>query len=380
MPSYKTGKWAKQILAQRREDGLWGNFHTLSCPVSGKSYTTEQAIRRLYYLGFTADDEVIQTALRRMEQCVKGELAIDGYFEKKHDWPFFEKLMLSAWLRIFEPQNETALEVAYQWAQIAEKAFSSGSYNREDDISAFVQWKGRKPKSGFETGFGMFYHAALLVGVLPPKIEDLFLDYCLSKPDGMFYIYDKPLNQPPERFASRSASCYFAAIEVLSRYAQAEEKLNFVRDWLYANQEENGQWDFGEKAKDGIYFPLSDRWDKQTRRVDSTYRIGKFLSSPCYCGHDCSKCITYIATQKNDDALRVKSQQFYKETFKVELPIEKFNCMGGRSKNVFELCKDCPFIECCNRHNVDSCNKCQEYPCKEILEYQAKYVNQCNQI
>ena len=118
MPSYKTGKWAKQILAQRREDGLWGNFHTLSCPVPGKNYTTEQA------------------------------------------------------MRIFEPQNETALEVAYQWAQIAEKAFSSGSYNREDDISAFVQWKGRKPKSGFETGFGMFYHAALLVGVLPPKIED----------------------------------------------------------------------------------------------------------------------------------------------------------------------------------------------------------------
>ena len=45
MPSYKTGKWAKQILAQRREDGLWGNFHTLSCPVPGKNYTTEQAMR-----------------------------------------------------------------------------------------------------------------------------------------------------------------------------------------------------------------------------------------------------------------------------------------------------------------------------------------------
>ena len=147
MQSYKTGKWAKQILAQRREDGLWGNFHTLSCPVPGKSYPTEQAIRRLYYLGYTADDEVIQTVLRRMEQCVKGELAIDGYSEKKHDWPFFEKLMLSAWLRIFEPKNDTALEVAYQWAQVVEKAFSSGSYSREDDISAFTQWRGENLKA-----------------------------------------------------------------------------------------------------------------------------------------------------------------------------------------------------------------------------------------
>lgn len=293
MQSYKNGKWAKQILSQRREDGLWGNFHTLSCPVPGKNYTTEQAIRRLYYLGYTADDEVIQIVLRRMEQCIKGELAIDGYSEKKHDWPFFEKLMLSAWLRIFEPQNETALEVAYQWAQVVEKAFVGGSYSQDDDIAAFTQWKGRKPKSGFETGFGMFYHVALLPGVLSPKTEDLFLDYYLSKPDGMYYIYDKPLNQPPEIFASRSSSCYLAAIEMLSRYAQSKGKLNFVMDWLYANQDESGQWDFSEKAKDGVYFPLSDRWTKDTRIADSTYKINKLFSSPCYCGHDCERCATY---------------------------------------------------------------------------------------
>ena len=53
---YRNGKWVDQILSQRREDGLWGNFHTLSCPVPGRNYTTEQAIRRLYYLGYTAED------------------------------------------------------------------------------------------------------------------------------------------------------------------------------------------------------------------------------------------------------------------------------------------------------------------------------------
>ena len=279
MQSCKNGKWAKQIFSMRREDGLWGNFHTLSRPVLGKSYTTEQALRRLLFLGYTADDEVIQIALKRMEQCIKGERKIDSYSEKKHDWPFFEKLMLSAWLRIFDAQNETALCVALEWAQVVEKAFAGGCYNREDDVAAFTRWWGRKPKSGFETGFGMFYHAALLFGVLPPKTEELFLDYYLSKPDGMFYIYDKPLNRPPEIFASREASCYLAAIEVLSRYGQAKGKLKFVVDWLYANQDENGQWDFGEKAKDGIYFPLSDRWDKTARLADSTFRVRKVLSA-----------------------------------------------------------------------------------------------------
>lgn len=315
-----------------------------------------------------------------MEQCIKGELDIDNYSEKKHDWVFFEKLMLAAWLRIFEPQNETALEVAYQWAQIVEKAFASGSYSVADDIAAFTQWKGRKPKSGLETGFGMFYHAALLPGVLSPKTEDLFLDYYLSKPDGMYYIYDKPLNQLPEVFASRKSSCYIAAIEVLFRYDLAKEKLTFVIDWINANRNENGKWDFGEKAKDGVYFPLSDRWDKTTRITDSTYRIIKLFGLPCYCGHDCSKCITYIATQTNDDDLRRQSQNFYKESFGLDIPLEKFYCDGGRSKNVFELCKECPFKKCCIERGIDSCSKCSEYPCPEVSDYQQRYVNKCNQL
>ncbi len=279
MEDYKNGKWAKQILAMRREDGLWGNFHTLSQPVAGRSYTTEQAIRRLYFLGYTAEDPVIQTVMKRMEQCIKGEQAVDNYSEKTHDWPFFEKLMLSAWLRILDSQNEAALEVAYQWARAVEKAFSRGFYSPEDDRAAFMAWKGRRPRSGFETGFGMFYHAALLPGVLSPKTEGLFLDYYLSKPDGMFYIYDKPLNQTPEAFASRATSCYLAAIEVLSRYEQAPGKLGFVVDWLQANQDKNGQWDLGTKAKDGVYFPLSDRWDLDSRIADSTFRIRRLLAA-----------------------------------------------------------------------------------------------------
>ena len=378
--NYRNGKWAQQILSQRGEDGLWGNFHTLSCPVSGRGITTEQAIRRLYYLGYTAKDEAIQQVMKRMEQCVRGERPIDHYSEKKHDWPFFEKLMLAAWLRTFDPQNETGLEVAHQWARVVERAFAGGSYSAADDIAAFTEWKGRKPKSGFETGFGMFYHAALLPGVLSPKTEELFLDYYLSKPDGMYYIYDRPLNRPPEVFASRQASCYLAAIEVLSRYGKAGEKLGFVREWLYANRNADGQWDFGEKAKDGVYFPLSDRWDKTGRTADSTYRARRLLGLNSCCGHDCMRCVTYAAAQTDSDDLRRQSQAFYKEQFGMELPLNKFHCGGCRSADVFELCGECPFKKCCGERGIEACDQCPEYPCREMADYRERYVNRCNQI
>lgn len=276
--NHKDGKWAGKILDGRNGEGMWGDFHALSRPVGNKPITTEQAIRRLRILGFTKEDEPVRTVLERMCLCVSGERKIDGYSEKTHDWALFEKLMLSAWIRIFEPENEIALGVARQWAAVAEQAFSSGRYDRDDDAAAFAAQFGRGPKSGFETGFGMFYHAALLQGVLTPETESRLLDYYIARPEGIYYIYDKPLCVLPETFASRAASCYLAAIEVLADYRQAGEKLGFVVRWLDANRDEQGQWDLGAGAKDGVYLPLSDSWRKETdRKSDCTERIINLL-------------------------------------------------------------------------------------------------------
>lgn len=280
MTQYQDGKWAQQILDMRHADGLWGTFHTLSRPVKGKPLTTEQALRRLCILGYTAEDDPIQPILERMVLCIQGKREIDSYCEKSHDWALFEKLMLAAWVRILDPQNPAALEVASWWAGIAEKAFASGVYSRDADIMAFSAQQRRAPKSGFETGFGMFYHAALLPGVLTPETESRFLDYYLAKPDGMYYIYNRPLNQVPQNFASRESSCYLAALEVLARYQTAKEKLRFAVHWLRSNQDENGQWDFGPQANDGVYFPLSDSWRKaETRKADCTQRVRAFLDT-----------------------------------------------------------------------------------------------------
>ena len=123
----------------------------------------------------------------------------------------------------------------------------------------------------------------------------------------------------------------------------------------------------------GLY--ISERYETEFANIFVARKKCK-----CYCGHDCARCITYIATQRKDDSLRRLSQRFYKEQFRLDIPLEKFNCNGGRSDNIIELCKECPFVKCCKQHNVDSCSKCPEYPCKEISDYKAKYVNKVNQI
>lgn len=123
-----------------------------------------------------------------------------------------------------------------------------------------------------------------------------------------------------------------------------------------------------------------DKCQTEEEIIEMIKTGNKLFGLPCYCGHDCSKCVTYIATQTNNDDLRRQAQRFYKERFGLDIPLEKFYCDGGRSKNVFELCKECPFKKCCIEHGIDACSKCSEYPCKDISDYQEKYVNKCNQL
>lgn len=378
MQNYRNGKWANQIISMQHPGGSWGCFHTLRVD-SDTPMTTEMALLRLELLGYTAEDECIRRAIIHMESLLHtGELP-EGK-EKMSDFETFVDLIVAARIRRFTDRCESANEIAGKWARVITKAFSSGTYSQADYNACYMQVFGRKPKGGRLTDFVNFYQLSILPGMLDRQTESLMLDYVLSHENGIYYVYESEINIVPDEFQSKKASRYLAAIELLTRYESGKNKLSFAYDWLKANQQADGTWDMGVAAKDGVYFPLSDRWDKTTRITDSTYRISKLFSSPCYCGHDCARCITYIATRRNDDNLRRRAHSFYKESLGLDIPLEKFNCEGGRSRNVFELCKECPFVKCCKGHSVDSCSKCPEYPCNEISDYQVKYVNKCNQI
>ena len=61
------------------------------------------------------------------DRILKGERKIDNYREKSRDWDLFTKLMLSSWVRIFDPQNEVALENARYFANQIEDEFKAAN-------------------------------------------------------------------------------------------------------------------------------------------------------------------------------------------------------------------------------------------------------------
>lgn len=273
---HKDGKWAKQLISLQEYDGKWGWFHSLS-QFYNAPVTTEQALRRLERLGYTIEDECIQKAVCYMGDCLRGRKTIPDRREKVHDWDVFTSLILAAWIRRFTLDDPAANKVADQWAEVITSAFVNGTYDHTRYVSAYRAIL--KPNGGRLIDFANFYPVSLVSCCLEKTTDNAVMDYVLHKSSGIYYIYDKEIAILPQTFASINTSRYLAAVELLSKYKSAKDKLGFAVDWLNDNRNENGKWDMGKTVNDKVYFPLSDNWRKnETREADCTERIAHLIN------------------------------------------------------------------------------------------------------
>ena len=273
---HKDGKWAKQIIEWQKEDGSWGDFHSLS--VSGGSHiTTEQAMHRLERLGYTIEDECIQKAVLYMNNCLVGKNTIPDRAERFHDWNIFTMLILSTGIRRFAKEVGTANKVAKNWAEVISAAFEDGTYNYDKYVKAYKSVL--RPSGGKILGIESYYPISLLADCLDEKTELAYVEHILNFDRGICYVYDGKIRILPQEFQSKNASRYLGAVELLVRYSRASYKLRFVADWLNENRGENGKWYMGRTVNDKLYFPLSDNWrKKEALKEDCTERIEKISS------------------------------------------------------------------------------------------------------
>lgn len=271
-------KWAEELLALQHDDGSWGYFHSLSEPRKN-NVTTEHALRRLSILGYTLEDEPIQRAVEYMSGCLRGVRTLPDRREKTHNWDLFTSLILSAWIRRFTLDDPSANRVAAAWAEVLTETFSSGVYGPEAYVRAYRAAFGEKPWGGRLADYVSFYQVSLLSRGLDWETEGRVLDDILAHEGGIFYIYGPgPLSRLPGEFASKDASRYLGALELLAEYGRGPEKLRFAARWLRANRGTDGLWDLGPSVRDKLYFPLSDSWRKPgARQQDCTHRVQRLL-------------------------------------------------------------------------------------------------------
>ncbi|MBQ9336428.1 MAG: DUF3795 domain-containing protein [Lentisphaeria bacterium] len=80
------------------------------------------------------------------------------------------------------------------------------------------------------------------------------------------------------------------------------------------------------------------------------------------CGLDCEKCDAYIATVKNDRALREKTAKLWSELNHVTIPPEQINCLGCRADGIKSAyCESlCGIRQCALKKGLETCGACPE--------------------
>jgi hypothetical protein len=276
--NFKDGKWAEKILELQHDNGSWGYFHTLSNPTPKQPITTEQALRRLEYLGFTINDIPIQKAIKYLHNCLIGNENIPDYYEKSSDWKSYLDLMMSTWIKRFTPDDRYANDISNKWAAIINESFIKNKFNQQEYELMYNRIL--CPEKGKRIwGFMNFYGVSILANNLAKNIEPVFFEYVLNFPTGIYYFgYNKPIKTLPEIFAPKKTSIYLRMIEVLTKYSKCKKQLHFIKGWIEKNKINNNEWDLGKDSKDNIVLPLSDSWRNSEDRIkDCTYIIERII-------------------------------------------------------------------------------------------------------
>ena len=79
-----------------------------------------------------------------------------------------------------------------------------------------------------------------------------------------------------------------------------------------------------------------------------------------YCGLDCEKCDAYLATIRDDQALREKTAKLWAELSHAPILPEHINCEGCRADGVKTVYCDsmCSIRQCALKKGVATCGAC----------------------
>jgi hypothetical protein len=93
-----------------------------------------------------------------------------------------------------------------------------------------------------------------------------------------------------------------------------------------------------------------------------------------YCGLDCEKCPTFIATRRGDRALQEKtarewSQHYAQFTGRSDLQAEEMICEGctAAEERIFLGCRVCPMRTCALGNEFATCAECGKFESCESL-------------
>lgn len=95
------------------------------------------------------------------------------------------------------------------------------------------------------------------------------------------------------------------------------------------------------------------------------------VNSLAYCGLRCQECPVLLASQADDDELRMVVARRWSKLLGAPLTAAEIDCEGclGQGQRLFKHCQVCDIRGCCRDKGLENCAVCAQYPCAKLGEF-----------
>jgi len=282
-------KWVQILRNDQWEDGSWGRFHTEDTSLKQKVPSTEVGVTRAINLGLDDTHPILQKVTDYIVGILNYSIMPRDVIPKgigRNAWDKFINKIVAASLAEINPHHPILNDYFDSWSRIIKRSFPSNSYNKQNQISAFLEileinydelstrFK-KRIKEGKELTIDDVYTVNLIstqVHKLNPELEKAFFRRVWNL--GIGYLNVDLRTSPSGLIGTTIFPRWLRSLEVLKPYPSWKSHVKEIIKWLWDNQTKNGLWDFGKVPTTNRSIKLSSSWRKPNVRIhDWTTRI-----------------------------------------------------------------------------------------------------------
>jgi hypothetical protein len=146
--------------------------------------------------------------------------------------------------------------------EVAQQAFSSGSYRLDDEVNAYFRLSGIHVPRGFLGS----QHALWILSSrsLPSQLDKVLVEWTWQNPHGIGYLGVPLVNPRPNQ-----VGYWLRSMNLLARFESWRAVSAGTANLLWSQRGRDGLWDVPGKISKTVDFPLSDSWrTKVNRKLD----------------------------------------------------------------------------------------------------------------
>ena len=237
------------------------------------------AINRCLYIGLTIEDrDILLLAYEYLEEFLKGtsKEKLPTTNERAVPWITAE---ICATIEAIKPYNELCDRTYNEWFYIASRAYESGEYSYERERAAQHEIFWTKEDRLVPMQFGLLLKRR---DEIPPELEDCMLRHHGEHAYNHGHFWDGTPKALPENFIYNKTRRWFHTFNYINQFRGSAIYLADAVNWLMANKNADGLWDWGSQIKDPWgyfgYFSTNRNY-KHNRVVDCTMEVLNFLKN-----------------------------------------------------------------------------------------------------